>query len=192
MRIISGEARGRRIAAPRGMQTRPTSDLMRGVIFSMLASMGVHPSSVLDLYAGTGALGIEALSRGAESVAFVERDRSACAVIRANLLRTGYAERAHVFCLPVERFLTRRSGPYTVVFADPPYADPAIVAVLGSLAKTPAVDPMTTLVYEHSRRTEPPPVVGRLGLRQTRTHGDSSVSFYRYTQPATVDEEARA
>src|SRR4051794_6269673 len=94
MRVIAGEARGRTLRAPRGLRTRPTSDLLRGAIFSMLAAMGLKPSRVLDLYAGSGALGIEALSRGAIHADFVERDRVACAVIQSNLEHSACAARA--------------------------------------------------------------------------------------------------
>src|SRR5581483_8943357 len=89
MRVIAGAARGRPLQAPKSPATRPTSDLVRGAIFSMLETRGAWFTRVLDLYAGTGAMGIEALSRGAERAVFVERDRAACAVITANLEKTG-------------------------------------------------------------------------------------------------------
>src|SRR3989304_5000235 len=100
MRIIAGSAKGRRLRGPPGASTRPTSDLEADL------------SRVLDLYAGTGALGIEALSRGAEWCDFVERDRASCEVIRENLAHTGLAEKAKVLCWPVEKAEGRLSGPY--------------------------------------------------------------------------------
>src|SRR6266571_286389 len=125
MRVISGSARGRRLKGPRGRGaiTRPSSGLVRGAIFSALASLGADLSRTLDLYAGSGALGIEALSRGAETCDFVDRDPAACAVIRENLRITGFHGRARVHCLSAVTALQRLPGPYTLVLADPPYND---------------------------------------------------------------------
>src|SRR6266567_5373400 len=120
MRVIAGEARGRTLGAPRGLQTRPTSDLLRGVVFSILEAMGYRPARVLDLYAGSGSLGIEALSRGAHHADFVERSAPACAVIRANLERTGFQDRGRVMRAPVSRAFGRLDGPYNLIFVDPP------------------------------------------------------------------------
>src|SRR3990172_6608743 len=103
MRVIAGRAKGHRLAGPPSRATRPTSDLVRGAIFSALGSLGADLSRVLDLYAGSGALGIEALSRGAGWCDFVERDPAACAVIRENLRATGFDGQARVYCLSVER-----------------------------------------------------------------------------------------
>src|SRR3990172_11079102 len=105
MRVIAGTAKGRRLKGPRGRsaRTRLSSDLVRGAIFSALASMAADMSRVLDLYAGSGALGIEALSRGTGWCDFVERDPAACAVIRENLPATAFQEQARGHCLSVER-----------------------------------------------------------------------------------------
>lgn len=164
---------------PRG-RTRPTSDLVRGAVFSALTSMGADLSRVLDLYAGSGALGIEALSRGALWCDFVERDPGACAVIRENLRVTGFDGSARVHCLPVEKALTRLEGVYTLVLADPPYGDPGALAALEALAASPLVQPgHTILVLEHSAREEPRASLGTLSLVSVRRHGDSAVSVYR-------------
>jgi 16S rRNA (guanine966-N2)-methyltransferase len=179
MRVIGGEARGRPLKAPRGLQTRPTSDLMRGAIFSMLASMDVAPHLVLDLYAGTGALGIEALSRGAEAADFVEQNNGACAVIRENLARAGFAERGRVIMRPVARALGSLRGPYDLVFADPPYADGTIATFFTMPDVGTLLGPDAVVVYEHSSKLEAPPLLGELNLIKTRAHGGSSVSFYQ-------------
>src|SRR3970282_1802942 len=110
MRVIAGRAKGRRLAGPPSRATRPTSDLVRGAMFSALSSMGADMSRVLDLYAGSGALGIEALSRGGGSLYFVERDATACAIIRENLRLTGFERQARVHCLSAERVLERLDG----------------------------------------------------------------------------------
>lgn len=179
MRVIAGSAKGRRLKAPRDRRTRPTSDLVRGALFSTLASMGADLSRVLDLYAGSGALGIEALSRGAGYCDFVERDAAACAVIKENLRATGFESRANVLCMPVARALGQLSGPYSLVLADPPYDDPEAESLLARVASSPLVEGGAVLVLEHSSRKEPPTHVGSLSLVNTRRYGDSALSFYR-------------
>lgn len=122
MRVVAGSARGLRLDAPRGRTTRPTSDRMREALFNSLGSLGlVVDANVVDLYAGSGALGIEALSRGAATATFVETDRAALAAIEANLERCRLAARARVVATPVERFLMTRQAPADLAFADPPY-----------------------------------------------------------------------
>lgn len=182
MRVIAGRAKGQTLKGPRGRagRIRPTSDLVRGAIFSALEAMGVDMSRVLDLYAGSGALGIEALSRGAGWCDFVERDAVACSLIRENLRLTGLEAQGRVYCMGVERALGRLQGPYTLVLADPPYADDAAVAVLEEAAASGLVEPgRTVLVLEHSAREEPPQRLASLSLVSRRRHGDSAVSIYR-------------
>ena len=186
MRVIAGTARGRRLkspsAWPRGgvSPIRPSSDLMRGAIFSALGSLDAGLSRVLDMYAGSGALGIEALSRGAEWCDFVERDPAACALIRENLRLTGFEAKAAVHCIPAERAASRVSGPYTLVLADPPYADAQASSVLQHLAASALIEHgHTILVLEHGARSEPAAAVGPLRLLNSRRHGDSAISIYR-------------
>ena len=181
MRVIAGSAKGRRLKGPRDRsgRTRPSSDLVRGAVFSALASMDADMSRVLDLYAGSGALGIEALSRGAETCDFVERDPGACAVIKENLAATGFAEQATVLCAPVARVLQRLQGTYTLVLADPPYEDREAGPLLAQLAASALVSEGTVLVLEHSAREEPRGELGNLSLVSVRRHGDSAVSIYR-------------
>jgi 16S rRNA (guanine966-N2)-methyltransferase len=178
MRVIAGEARGVPLRAPRGMETRPTSDKVRGAIFSMLASMGATMDRVLDLYAGTGALAIEALSRGAEHADLVERAPAACAAIRANLVKTRMGERAHLLTGDVERVLPRLTERYDLVFLDPPYADEHADAALVRLGERGLIDEGSVVVYEHSRRRQPPPTCAPLTLRVTRCHGDTCITIY--------------
>jgi 16S rRNA (guanine966-N2)-methyltransferase len=186
MRVIAGSARGRRLKSPparsRGSaeSVRPSSDLMRGAVFSALASLGADMSRVLDIYAGSGALGIEALSRGAGACDFVERDPGSCAVIRENLRLTGFEERGRVHCLAAERAVSKLEGPYTLVLADPPYTDSDAPSMLAQLSSSDLVTPgLTLLVYEHSARAEPSARLGGLTLVNSRRHGDSAVSIYR-------------
>lgn len=182
MRVIAGRAKGHRLKGPRDRsgRTRPSSDLVRGAIFSALASLGADLERVLDLYAGSGALGIEALSRGARWCDFVERDPRTCAVIKENLRSTGFQGQGKVHCMAVERAAERLQGPYTLVLADPPYADASALAALEAVAGSPLVEPgRTVLVLEHSAREEAPPRLGPLALVSQRRHGDSAVSIYQ-------------
>ena len=186
MRVIAGRARGRRLIAPqrlrrrRGSSVRPTSDLVRGAIFSVLASLQADMSRVLDLYAGSGALGIEALSRGGDWCDFIERDRAICETIGENLRLTGFEAQARVYSLPAKRAVEELHGPYALVLADPPYEDETALGVLESLAeKRLAQEGKTVLVLEHSARKDAPGEIGGLALVNARRHGDSAISIYR-------------
>lgn len=148
-------------------------------MFDMLDAAGVDYSRVLDLYAGTGALGIEALSRGGDRCDFVEQDAAACRLIRENLARTGLSQSGAVHHLTAEAAAGRLSGPYSLVLADPPYADEGALAALDRIAALPLIREGTVLVLEHSKRHEAPQTLGRLRLERTRRHGDSCISVYR-------------
>jgi 16S rRNA (guanine966-N2)-methyltransferase len=192
MRITGGELRSRSLRAPRGETTRPTSDRVREALFNILGDScaGAH---VLDLYAGTGALGLEALSRGAARVVFVERGRDALAALRANVQALGVAERASVHPTPVDRAVRALGGAvaapatrFHLVFADPPYADVTSGAAAASLAGVAALliprgerEPL--LVLEHAARDAPPALEGLRG-QGTRTYGDTALSFYFYAR----------
>ncbi|GIW10628.1 MAG: 16S rRNA (guanine(966)-N(2))-methyltransferase RsmD [Chloroflexi bacterium] len=178
MRVIAGSARGRPLRVPKGGASRPTSDLMRGVVFDLLTALGAAWDSVLDLYAGSGALGIEALSRGARRAVFVEQDRAACRTIRENLTRLGFQEQAEVRCQPVERALRTLAGPYSIILLDPPYADPTLAATLAQVGRSGLVGPATLVVLEHSK-PRPVTAVPGLVLVKQRCHGDSCVSIFR-------------
>lgn len=184
VRVIAGSARGRTLINPPKPRAsgrpgvRPTSDLIRGVIFDILDALGADYSRVLDLYAGTGALGIEALSRGDGEADFVESDAATAAIITANLKRTGFEARGRVHRLTADHAIGRLSGPYTLVLADPPYYDEGGLATVSALAVSALVDDDSVLVLEHHRKTAAPQTLGRLRLHKTRTHGDTAVSIY--------------
>jgi 16S rRNA (guanine966-N2)-methyltransferase len=179
MRVIAGKAKGLRLKKPAVRHLRPTSDLVRGAIFDILVSLEVDSTRVLDLYAGSGALGIEALSRGAQWCDFVEQDRAACAIIRENLALAGFQERGRVHCLLVEKALDRLEGPYDLVLMDPPYEDEGAVAVVARLAGSPLVGPVSTLVVEHRWRRLPADRLGPFALVSRKRHGDTGVSIYQ-------------
>jgi 16S rRNA (guanine966-N2)-methyltransferase len=140
MRVIAGTAKGRRLVAPAGLDTRPTSDRVRGALFNALGSMGaVDGAVVLDLFAGSGALGIEALSRGAAHVTFVDHDRHAVATIRANLAATGLAERATVVQRDAPSFAGTDPHHYDLALLDPPYDFDGWTSLLAALPAPRAV-----------------------------------------------------
>jgi 16S rRNA (guanine966-N2)-methyltransferase len=154
------------------------TDKIRQALFSTLASLGVMPERVLDLYAGTGSIGIEALSRGARWADFVEQSAAACRVIRANLAHTKFTDRARVHQAPVAAFLQRHEEPYDLIIMDPPYADPEILQTLEKVAASPLVQSGTVVVVGHSPRVTLPDTVGRLTRLRLRCHGDSCFSIY--------------
>ena len=179
MRVVSGIARGHRLKAPEGMRTRPMADKIKEALFSVLMSLGVEPVRVLDLYAGSGAVGIEALSRSAEWADFVEQRADACAVIRDNLRHTKLDESAAVHQVSVESFLNRVSDePYDFVIVDPPYADPEIINTLQRLGRSALVAPGTIVAIGHSPRVNLPPAMPPLEQLRQRCHGDSCFAVY--------------
>lgn len=149
----------------------------------MLASLGADYSRVLDLYAGTGALGIEALSRGEGVADFVESDRAAARLIEENLKITRFASRGKVHRMPAEEVARRLAGPYSLVLADPPYYDDAAPATVAGIAASQLVGPETVLVLEHHGRVAPPASLGALPLYRSRRHGDTVVSIYAQEEP---------
>lgn len=142
MRVVAGTARGRTLVAPPGARTRPTTDRVREAVFNALGSRGaVVGARVVDLFAGSGALGVEALSRGAAHVTFVDRDRAARQAIHRNLEACSVADRADVVSTSVERWLATAAGgePYDLAFCDPPYAFDGWVELLAALPAALAV-----------------------------------------------------
>jgi 16S rRNA (guanine966-N2)-methyltransferase len=174
VRVVAGDFKGRRLVAPRGAGTRPTADRVREALFSMLGD--VSDARVLDLYAGSGALGIEALSRGAKSAVFVERDQAALAALRRNLDAVG--ARAEVRRQDVLRFLARPEGTFDLVFCDPPYdGAPAVAAPLtGALPTLLGED--ARIVTESDKRN---PLLLPLPLLVERTYGDTRVAIHSST-----------
>jgi 16S rRNA (guanine966-N2)-methyltransferase len=176
MRVIAGRLGGRRLVAPPGRDTRPTSDRVREALFSALAD--VAGARVLDLYAGTGALGIEALSRGATAATFVENARPAVLALRENLATLDLTEHATVVSQPASRAAGALFGPFDLVLADPPYAKVAeVAATISTLLARGALSQRARLVIEHASR-EPAPVVGGFVARPSRSYGDTIVTIY--------------
>lgn len=177
-RITGGSERGRLLRASRSPNLRPTSERVRGAVFSMIGPGAVESARVLDLYAGTGALGIEALSRGAGSVDFVESDAGRCREIRANLEALGLANRGKVHVGRVEKALARLDGPFGLVLMDPPYDADPWDGVMTRLGGEDMLEREAILVAEHSSRVELAPAYGGLVRARSRRYGDTAVSVY--------------
>jgi 16S rRNA (guanine966-N2)-methyltransferase len=178
MRLTGGHDRGRRLIVPRGARTRPTASKVREAIFNIL---GPPPGAVLDLYAGTGALGLEALSRGASGAVFVERESNALSALRRNLRELGADGRASVMAVDVRTALRRLAAGeqrFSWVFLDPPYARET-EGVLAELSGTDLLTDCAVVIVEHDRRHRPPESVGCLFLTDRREYGDTELSFYR-------------
>ena len=180
MRIIAGEAKGHSLKCPKEPRIRPTADLVRGAIFSALEAAAIDWSSILDLYAGTGAMGIEALSRGAEEADFVEQNAKCCSIINENLKHTGFTERARVYRLDAGKALRNLKKRYTLIFLDPPYSDQGFWAVLGDIATSDLVENKTTIVLEHSQKSKPEASYGSFHITNNLHHGDTYVSIFRH------------
>jgi len=145
----------------------------------MLESAGCRCESVLDLFAGSGALGIEALSRGASHAVFVDRNRASCDAIRSNIARTGFKDRSQVLRVPATRALDVVEGPYDTVFLDPPYDDPSAGKVLAALAGGRLLETDAIVAIVHGDRHPLEESYGDLILWKTRRYGDSHVAIYR-------------
>ena len=179
-RVIAGTARGIRLTAP-GPGTRPFGDRVKQTLFAILEP-DLPGSHVLDLFAGSGAAGIEALSRGAARATFVERDRGAAAVITANLDRAHVAERARVVRAEALAWLrgtdAAGSGPFGVAILDPPYAETGLLAAALE-AVAPLVASGGRVVAKHFWRDPPPAEIGLLASERERRFGETTLTFYR-------------
>jgi 16S rRNA (guanine966-N2)-methyltransferase len=178
MRVIAGEAKGRRLKGPAGPWTRPMADKIKEALFSSLGSLGVEPDTVLDLFAGTGSVGIEALSRGATSADFVDQNAASCAVIRANLAHTGYDKVSRVHLMGVGQYIAHSRKVYDLVIVDPPYADLEISSTLEKIGNSRLVQSGSIVAIGHSPRVQLPERTSKLNQLRSRCHGDSCFSIY--------------
>jgi 16S rRNA (guanine966-N2)-methyltransferase len=186
LRIVAGSLKGRRLASPTWTGLRPTSDRLRETLFNILGPR-CHDASVLDAFAGTGAVGLEALSRGAAHVMFVDHDPRALALIHQNLARCGVADR-----YTIERMNLARSGlpafrtTFDLIFLDPPY-EMNPTETCGALAPSLAIGGL--MVVEHAQRTNLPAAIGDLAQIRRVPSGDSALSFFERTTPPAEEVE---
>ncbi len=194
MRVIAGIARGRTLAGPpAGAATRPTSDKVREALFNILGP-AVTGARVVDLFAGTGALGIEALSRGAERVVFVESDRRLCDVIRRNLEAVRLADRAVVLQRDVRRAAVQLAAhaPFDIAFIDPPYGHRLEHDALDVLVRHDLLAPGALVAVEHASRETlelTDPVSMALTPERTRNYGDTALTCYRAAGASSDEPE---
>ena len=179
MRVIAGKAKGHRLKFPKGTTTRPATDLVRGAIFSILENMASDWTQVLDLFSGSGALGIEALSRGAGWVDFVESEPRCCGIIKENLEKTKLAAQAHIHCRNAAKVFSFLNKEYNIILMDPPYSNPSIGNLIANLAESRLVGTHSTVVVTHSPRLPLNKAYGTLNLVKEHRHGDSCISIYQ-------------
>lgn len=171
MRIIAGAARGRQIAAPPGRDTRPTLARVKESLFGIL-QWEVPGARVLDLFAGSGNLGLEALSRGAEYAAFNDKDRACAALIRKNVESLGMEKHAKVYCMDYQTLLGQLRGQqFDLVFLDPPYASPLAQDAAETVVSLGLLAPKGKIVVEHEKENPPHDVPGRIRIVDTRRYG---------------------
>ncbi len=180
MRISSGDRRGRRVRSPRGRQVRPTSDFLRQAVFNILG-IRVQNARLLDLFAGTGAVGLEALSRGASTVTFVERDARAVESLRGNVAALDFADRVHVIsgdALPTLGHLEAAGELFDIIFVDPPYVRDLASRCMERLAQGGILSENGVLVVQAFHKTALPERDGVLVRFRERRYGESALTFY--------------
>jgi len=177
MRVIAGDARGMRLTTPKGHDIRPTPDRVREALFNILAP-DLPGASFLDLYAGTGANGIEALSRGAGKTVLVDGSPESFQCVRANLMSTKLNLRATLLKLPLPEGLDRIPGTFDIVFADPPYAGTDYGALLAGIDAHGLVAAEGILVLEHRDRATVPQEAGSLRAYRERRYGSTALTLY--------------
>ncbi|WP_026700125.1 16S rRNA (guanine(966)-N(2))-methyltransferase RsmD [Salibacterium aidingense] len=180
MRVISGKYKSRPLKPVQGMKTRPTADKVKEALFHRIGPY-FEGGAVLDLYAGTGNLGIEALSRGAEHAVFVDKNPQAVKVIKQNLKSVGIQEDTEVYCNEAGRALNaldKRNKKFTFIFLDPPYAVNVLPSLLESISDKGLVPQTGTIVCEHHASIRLPEQIGELNRLTMENYGDTNVSLY--------------
>lgn len=179
MRITGGSARGQYLKTMPGLLVRPTTDKVREAIFSILASLAADWSRGLDLFAGTGALGIEALSRGTEWVDFVDQSDKSCRIIKRNLEETGFSNNARVYCCSVMKAISFLKNDYGLVFLDPPYSDTTLGVHLEMLSRSTLISPDSIVLASHATRSVLNEIYGTLIKIKEKRYGDTCISIYQ-------------
>ncbi len=187
MRVITGSARGRNLVAPEGLDTRPTSDMTKGAVFSIL-QMIIENSEFLDLFAGSGQMGVEALSRGARSATFIDKDPKAVNAIKQNLKACGFMEKAKVAMMDSLSYIQNCQSKFDVIFLDPPYQKELLAAVLPYCGKCLKEEGIVLCEME---KTEQPPVenLGGLTLVKEYRYGKAKLCSYKLPSADNADEE---
>lgn len=184
VRVISGSARGVRLAVPKGEKTRPTADRVKEALFNMIGNRTVD-AVVLDLYAGTGSLGIEALSRGAARALFIEADRRCAGIVRENLRRAKLEERGEVLAarVPLLPPVSRRLEQYDLIFMDPPYERGEVARALHWIEQEGLCAPGGLVAVERGVKEEIPSGLTKLVLLTERAYGESVIALLESVAP---------
>lgn len=181
MRVISGKARGHTLRSPAGLDTRPTTDRVKEAIFNIIQTR-LHDSLVIDIFAGSGSLGIEALSRNANKAYFIDKSRASRKAISDNLEKTNLVDRAEIICLDalmgIEK-LGKKGIKAKIIFLDPPYSKGFIRATLEKIFSSNILMEDSIVILEHSKKDEVPNKIYNLVKYRTNTYGDVAVSFYQ-------------
>lgn len=183
MRVITGTARGRRLATLDGLDTRPTADRVKQSLFNIL-QQEIEGRTVLDLFAGSGQLGIEALSRGAAHCLFVDQNKDAAEIVRRNLRDTHLADKAQVLCAAADAALARTGESFDLAFLDPPYAAGMLPALLPAVCRV--MKPHGVIVCETDAPTVLPECVGEWAVARHESYGRAQLWFYRLAKEATL------
>jgi 16S rRNA (guanine966-N2)-methyltransferase len=179
MRVTGGTVKGTRLKTLPRRSIRPTTSVVRQAIFSLLENRTTNWQRILDLYAGSGALGIEALSRRAEWVDFVDHRKNCCDLIRTNLEKIGKLQQAHIYCCSVSKALDFLNNSYDIIFADPPYSNLSTNNLLISLAKSNLLGENSTIVLCHANRLPLNSDYDGLHLVRQRRYGDTFIFIYQ-------------
>lgn len=179
MRVTGGEVKGTQLKTLQRHSIRPTTNVARQAIFSILENIATNWCQALDLYAGSGALGIEALSRKAERVDFVDHRKKCCEIIKYNLEKTARLDKAHIYCCSVSKALNFLNNSYDIIFIDPPYSDPSTNNLLVKLAKSKLIGEKSIIVVCHANRFPLNPDYNGLHLVKQRRYGDTFISIYQ-------------
>jgi len=178
MRITGGSAKGQIIKTLPGLQVRPTTDKVREAIFSMLTHLAPGWQYGLDLFAGSGALGIEALSRDSDWIDFVDQNNKCCQIIKQNLKKTGFDDKAHVYCCPVSKALGFLDRKYDIIFLDPPYADTTLGSIVSTLGKSKLISDNSVVTVSHASRSNLADNYEGLSRIREKRYGDTCISIY--------------
>ena len=175
MRIISGIAKGTRLKSPTGLNTRPTADMVKEAVFSII-HQDIPGSIVLDLFSGSGQLGLEALSRGAEYCVFADSDREAFKITKENAELAGFSEKSRILLRDAVSYLKSNKDKFDIAFIDPPYADGLYEKVLTALS--PRMSERGKVICEHDIKTDTPDICGDLRKQKSYKYGRKKITVY--------------
>jgi 16S rRNA (guanine(966)-N(2))-methyltransferase RsmD len=184
MRVISGTKKGVRLSTIKHSFIRPTTDRTKELIFNVIDGL-VKDSFILDIYAGSGSLGIEALSRGAAKAVFIENDKHALKVLRNNIEKTGFVDRANILSDSAEKGMKKLAGlafKFDLIFADPPYSKSLAFETIEGIVKFNLLQKGGLFIIEHSSRDELQYSTDKIILKSRKRSGDSAVSFFQYVE----------